>query len=325
MDSQRQLLDQIRKLEPPLSSKFDALIILIHAIFLDSGFKLVGLGEDGPSVEEKERIPSAWNMSTDSWAFRYRHARSSMTFLLKGIRLQDTILLHACSVEQKELCSVELQVDHFVTNFEKFNMSHLEDLYNNIPELQTQIEQSICRKLVPNEADLPTDELSCGGAPQQPTQSEQPSQPSQPAQPTPPAQPAQPAQPSVQPPSRIPQPDPAYDILRIPSSGSRGSGVPYIGGNDLYPSFGGGYPGAPMPGGGGNLMGPNHPFFVGGGAGVYPGVGPGVPGGPGGFPGAFAPPPGARFDPFGPPGANNPVPRPDHLRPPGWDDDSMFG
>lgn len=38
----------------------------------------------------------------------------------------------------------------------------------------------------------------------------------------------------------------------------------------------------------------------------------------------FPPPPGARFDPYGP-GVGFPSgPRPDHLRPPDWDD-SMFG
>ncbi|XP_026547774.1 proteasome inhibitor PI31 subunit, partial [Notechis scutatus] len=31
-------------------------------------------------------------------------------------------------------------------------------------------------------------------------------------------------------------------------------------------------------------------------------------------------PPGARFDPFGPPGARRPGPNPDHLRPPDYDD-----
>lgn len=42
------------------------------------------------------------------------------------------------------------------------------------------------------------------------------------------------------------------------------------------------YPGAPLPGSGGSLMGPNHPYFGGGRGGFpYPG-GPGVPGS-GGF------------------------------------------
>jgi hypothetical protein len=78
----QQILESLKKLEPVVSSKFDALFILVHTILQDFGFKLVGLGEDGPCVEEKS-LPSEWNRSTDSWAFRYRHSRSSMTFLVK--------------------------------------------------------------------------------------------------------------------------------------------------------------------------------------------------------------------------------------------------
>jgi len=77
-----QLLEVLKKLEPVVSSKFDALFIIVHVILQDYGFKLVGLGEEGATVEEKN-LPSEWNRSTDSWAFRYRHSRSSMTFLVK--------------------------------------------------------------------------------------------------------------------------------------------------------------------------------------------------------------------------------------------------
>lgn len=44
------ILEALKKLEPVVSSKFDALFILIHTILQDFGFKLVGLGEDGPCV-----------------------------------------------------------------------------------------------------------------------------------------------------------------------------------------------------------------------------------------------------------------------------------
>jgi len=89
-----------------------------------------------------------------------------------------------------------------------------------------------------------------------------------------------------------------------------------IGGDDLFPSSN--YPGfGPFPGNtpGGNLIGPNHPGF--GpindpfrGSGPFPS--PNAPRPPG------VPPPGARFDPFGPPGTNFPFgPDADHLPPPG--------
>ena len=108
--------------------------------------------------------------------------------------------------------------------------------------------------------------------------------------------------------------------------GSRGVyGIPRPGGSggrrggdfdrDLYPDLspagpgwliggfggsGGGGGGGEFGGGGGNLVGPGHPLFGGGGGGG------GGLGGMGGG-GSFAPP-GARFDPFGPPGTGIGVP-----------------
>jgi PI31 proteasome regulator len=115
-----------------------------------------------------------------------------------------------------------------------------------------------------------------------------------------------------------------------------------IGRDDLMPSFGGAVPGGMFYGGGGGgfggggggmLFGPDHPVFHGG------------PGGLGGGLGRLPPPgvpPGARFDPFGPPGIGEPgepfrgggggtgrgggsitgLPGPDHLRPPPNEDGS---
>lgn len=45
-----QLLEAVKKTNPSVSSKFDALFVLVHTILQDFGFKLVGLGEDGPCV-----------------------------------------------------------------------------------------------------------------------------------------------------------------------------------------------------------------------------------------------------------------------------------
>lgn len=88
---------------------------------------------------------------------------------------------------------------------------------------------------------------------------------------------------SRQSPRFYPQPQqPYYDPLRIPPRVPTYPGVPSIGEGDLFPS-GGFYPGG-LPGSGGSLMGPNHPFFLGGSRGVFPYPG-APPGAPGGFPG----------------------------------------
>lgn len=113
-----------------------------------------------------------------------------------------------------------------------------------------------------------------------------------------------------------------------PSPGNPGFGS---GHSDLDPFHGaapsglgpfgpGGVPGGgPFgPGGpGGMHIGPQHPGF---GRGVQPPFGPGAP--PSAFgPHGHPPPPGARFDPYGPPASGFGEPGPDHMRPPGFNDD----
>eukprot|EP01127_Copromyxa_protea_P013882 TRINITY_DN3781_c1_g1_i4.p1 TRINITY_DN3781_c1_g1~~TRINITY_DN3781_c1_g1_i4.p1 ORF type:complete len:134 (+),score=14.43 TRINITY_DN3781_c1_g1_i4:157-558(+) len=123
----------------------------------------------------------------------------------------------------------------------------------------------------------------------------------------------------LQPQGEIPQPgandrhgDPPYGIPQAaPNSDTKD---PSIGRNDLSPDFSHNRPGAPITGAEGNTMGPDHPFFHGKVTSPQSGDPNSVlPGG------TVAPPPaGARFDPYGPPGTNASMPRPDHFRPPDW-------
>lgn len=51
----------------------------------------------------------------DNWAFRYRHSKSSMTFVLKALRLGSRLSVHAFVVEQDDVVvSMELLVSQYV-------------------------------------------------------------------------------------------------------------------------------------------------------------------------------------------------------------------
>lgn len=95
-------------------------------------------------------------------------------------------------------------------------------MYKNVPELQTKLEQSIYRKLVPTVEDLRGLVQNCISFDFQRNSSGAP-----PAQRQPQPEPRQP------PP--YPQPDPYYDPLRVPPTMPRYPGAPPIGGDDLFP------------------------------------------------------------------------------------------
>eukprot|EP01124_Arcella_intermedia_P032247 TRINITY_DN7487_c0_g1_i1.p1 TRINITY_DN7487_c0_g1~~TRINITY_DN7487_c0_g1_i1.p1 ORF type:complete len:312 (-),score=40.61 TRINITY_DN7487_c0_g1_i1:62-997(-) len=291
---------------PNVKSKFDALFLLLHAFMESAGFRVVGIGEAPDNLIQDKQLPTDWNASLEAWAFRYRHFRSAMTFLLKGLRLGHTLLVHALALEQNEILTLELAVSDYVKDNCALEALSAE-CFERVDELCAAFKSKVILKLVPGVADL------------------QP--PAQPARPTQPPSGATPA-PDGQPGRAGPAPSP-YDPLRIGPVHRPPPRYPFSsGGDDLLPGPGGGfgylpgggplapYPFDPFSGGGGSLVGPHHPGF-----GLRDPRMPPFPnrGGPTPFP----PPPGARFDPFGPPGVR-PNPDHDHLPPPGHYDDDMF-
>lgn len=286
-------------IKPEVKSKWEALFIFLHAVLQLNGFKLVGLGEQDNLVQDKQ-LPTEWN-SPDSFAFRYRHSQSSMVFLVKGIRMGNLLLVHALAVEQNQILNLELNTTEFIAN-ETFQ--NLSNLYKNGDKLIQEISQKIVLNLVPTVEHLRAASREQSQQPQRQPPQPQPNHPDFPDDPL-----------RVGPP-RYPRPG-----FYPPAPGG-------IGGDDLDPFSGVGGMGVfptpyPIGGrrGGGGLVGPGHPMFG-------PGVLDPYARGGGGFGGpgrGTYPPPGARFDPFGPPGFRS-GPDNDHERPPrnsGYDDD-MF-
>jgi hypothetical protein len=294
---------------------------------LQEGFRCVGMGEHG-SIQELEgddKIPKDWNKNQDVYTFRFKHYRSSMTFVIKFLPLGKQLLIHAQAKEEGKTISMDLQTIDFVISdalnklWSGDENIKLENLFKDLDKLESLFKINITRKLLP--------ELNKEGYEESVPESTTTTTPQQVRRPPMPQQPFIPA-------PQPPQPD--FDPLRIgpprfptiPNYG--GFGDFGVGGNDLMPQINpplyigrGGFGGS-----GGNLIGPNHPGF-----------GPTAPNF-GNLPQGV--PPGARFDPYAPPGTgiappgrgngrgrgvfpppNNPNqfgPTPDHERPPQNDD-----
>jgi len=200
-----------------------------------------------------------------------------MTFVLKILLLGDKLLVHAIAEEDKNIRSIELNVNDFVKP--KVSYDDFDNLYKNLDQLLSTFKEGIVSKLFP---------MSTSEAPE-----------SVRAAPT--------------------TTNTVNDPLRVPGSGNRGtptapypySADPYIdedygttppgwfgvGSQDLNPFSS---PFAPPFGSpaSGTQIGPNHPGFGPGVRNPYTQPFPGRGRGRAWIP----PPPGARFDPFGPPG-----------------------
>jgi len=288
----------LKENKPQLRQNFDALSILLHCMMKEMGFRFIGCGDSNDVTISGQFVPPDWNKSNDSFCFRYKHPQSSMTFVIKSLVLGDKLLVHGIAEEDKNIRSVELSVNDYVKS--KVSYEDFDNLYKNVEQLLSTYKETIVSKLFP---------MSITEAPETTTVRETPTST-----------------------TRSPDNDP----LRIPGTGNRVPPNPYpyaadpyfdedygttppgwfgIGSHDLNP-FPSPY-GTPFGGpGSGSQIGPHHPGF---GPGVrnpynqpHYGRGRGR-----GF--APPPPPGARFDPYGPPGfPGSGNPDNDDLPPPGY-------
>jgi len=261
----------------------DYIVMLLHSVMKINQFVLVGLSEFENFAENNE-IPQEWNLSQDSWSFRYKHAKSPNSFVLKVLKLGSKLMIHAMTIEnENQIWNFEiLASNHLNPEFTDFGNASPFDVLKNVDQLIDSFNLHISSKIL-TETDFKKNV----------TKEKE----------------------------KVPvtslREDPFYDPLRIGRpQGGRQFRDPRIGigHEDLY-GVGGGFGNIPGFGGpgGGNVVGPNHPMFQGGG-----------PRGGFGYPGTHPFP--ARYDPFGPVGPDfgSHGPKPDHFRPPDWGDD-MYG
>lgn len=88
---------------PQLRNAYDAIALAAHASMLAVGFRLVGLGEDhrleaNSDHDDPQPLPTEWNASSGSYAFRYKHSQSSMEFLVKVSRMGNKAIIMAMGV-----------------------------------------------------------------------------------------------------------------------------------------------------------------------------------------------------------------------------------
>jgi len=270
-----QVFSAIENDKPKFNNTTDAIAVVLHYVMVLEGYHL-----EGVPASDSTKPPEKWNQSNEIYSFRYKHNRSSMTFSLKCLILEDKLLVHAVAIENtKNIFDLELCIDDYVDK--NINLSDYAKLYKNFDKLVTLFKVNISRKLVP-EINKPGYEENTTAAASTNTNNNNNNRNDN----------------IDYDPLRIGpirQPPPSnYDPLRV--GGPPIYGPPFgIGTGDRFPAIT-----PPLPGMGGfggntgNWIGPNHPGF--------------------GINSPFAPdtafgqplprgavPPGARFDPFGPP------------------------
>lgn len=265
----------IRASRPSFRNKHDKIAFAVHASFVASGYLLTSVGTAAlhdsafPSSSSVEVAVDGWNSMDDDYAFVYLNPNNSDKFLVRCLVMNEKLLIDAFKDGRSDPVHVEINVDEHAN--EDNGSSNFSNHYTNFSGLVKILETGLFSKLKNKQAAATaassgkTSSSTSEGSATFPRGAD---------------------------PYRI---DP--DIVDNPYSGS-GFVYPHVpvnpgGFSDLIPGPPAGvFPRRDFDGDGSSLVGPNDPRWFGG-----PGLrGPGFPGGP--QPGV---PPGARFDPFGPP------------------------
>lgn len=309
---------------PQLKNAYDAIALVAHAALLSVGFRLIGLDEDSSTrIENSEPgktqpLPSEWNKSTSSLAFRYAHTQSSMNYLLRVNRMGSKAVVMGMGVGDDKTASFDVRVEDYISQSSLPATPSAPDTPANearrkiiaifvsdgrVADIGSLMRINIIQKLVPSLQKDESRERSTGTA-TTPAPARQPHNPlrdePQPARPYPLSDPLAHAR-RPRPHADFPPPDfeDPYDLNRPvrpmgggigPSYGQRDLYPQGLGPNDPFRNIG---PGLGGPSGGGGGMHPtfDDPLFRGPGGGGDEGYG-------------YDPqaPPGSRYDPVGPGG-----------------------
>ncbi|KAI8098696.1 PI31 proteasome regulator N-terminal-domain-containing protein [Halteromyces radiatus] len=278
----------LQNLPNSLQSPYDALMAASHSAMLAVGFKFAGLGDDARQEGDgtKTILPNEWNdHGPHVYSIRYSHPQSSLTFIIKSIKLGEKWILHGLGIGDDKTATLELNpADYTSSSFYPYSKDSDQPLVHGFistsrfNDFLILYKINIIQRLIPG--------LTKPGYTEEQSTTSTQSAPSS----------SQPA-PSQSPPPIRP---PIFDTPTSPDEPY--SGIPSVGDDDLNPL------GAPVripeslrrPGGG-MYVGPDHPIFSGrhhddnDSADIF--------GGPQPLPRGSVPP-GARFDPIGPFGAN---------------------
>ncbi|KAI9226109.1 MAG: PI31 proteasome regulator N-terminal-domain-containing protein [Piptocephalis tieghemiana] len=265
---------------------FHLLAATLHVAMLAVGFQLRSLGEEGGPADSTTTaiLPRHWLEIKDHATFQYTHPQSSLTFLVKIIRLWENALIAVSVKETGKIFNVQVPLKDYINDADGVPTSQGDPDFAKVfvayPKSLTDLLRLIKVDLIQNmlpELDKSSYEESFGHDTTTATSNPSPSPPG-----------ARPEVPGVR----------DHPSARNPLS---------VGESDVHPlgpyPLGGPMPGASGQGGGGEGMfvGPNHPMFGGGGIGSEGGPTNPFPSGSGSLrlpPGSV--PPGARFDPIGP-------------------------
>ncbi|KAG1474926.1 hypothetical protein G6F56_000038 [Rhizopus delemar] len=101
-----------------LETPHDALSVAMHSIMLSVGFRFAGLGDDARQEGDgtQRELPKEWNQQgPHHYHFRYSHPQSSLTFIIKVIRMGDKTLILGMGIGDNKTAQAEVLTEDYTS------------------------------------------------------------------------------------------------------------------------------------------------------------------------------------------------------------------
>ncbi|KAI8332002.1 PI31 proteasome regulator N-terminal-domain-containing protein [Blakeslea trispora] len=112
------ILQSIVQNSNSLKNSYDALAAAVHAIMLGVGFRFAGLGDDARQEGDGTTrvLPAEWNQSgPHMYSFRYSHPQSSLTFVIKIVKLGDKCIILGLGIDDNKTHMLEFLVEDYTS------------------------------------------------------------------------------------------------------------------------------------------------------------------------------------------------------------------
>lgn len=147
MASATSVLAIIRAARPQFRSRHEKVVFAAHAVFLASGYRLVGVGGDlTPTAvsSSTEDIPiDGWNSNSELFGFQYISDAGNCCILVKAVPIADIVLLNAIlCVPWGQPATCELPTDKFCTDSpdHRQTLINLDKLVDRVLRMLLQLE-----------------------------------------------------------------------------------------------------------------------------------------------------------------------------------------
>jgi len=135
----------LTKNKPKLRDRHDAIAFLLHSDLIRRGCSLIGLSENDNSTKSIGENPTDWNKSEEAYTFKYLHSSAKDPFIVKMLRMDNQLLVHAAKKDDQKVYSMTVNCDDYVDA--KASLSEYSKVYKDLNGLMSLFASSIGDKL----------------------------------------------------------------------------------------------------------------------------------------------------------------------------------